>query len=140
LSQEYVKVESLEPYARDVNTIVKIVNVGEPRVVSRGERRIADALAGDETASIILNLWDDDIDTYTEGDVVEVKNGYVSVFRGSMRLTSGRYGTLEKSEEEISEVNTDVNLSDKEVEERQRSRRRSYGQRRPFRRDYRRRY
>jgi replication factor A1 len=140
LSEEYVKIESLQPYGRSVNAKVKIVNVGEVRVVSRGERRVADALVGDETASILLTLWDDEIERFSEDDVVDISNGYVSVFRGSMRLTAGRYGTITKIEEEIPEVNTDNNLSDREVEERQRFRRYDSGRGRSFRQDYGRRY
>lgn len=140
MSEEYVKIESLQPYAKGVNVKAKIVNVGEVRVVSQGERRVADALVGDETGSILMTLWDDEIEGYSDGDVVEIKNGYVSVFRGSMRLSAGRYGTMAKIEEDMDEVNTENNLSDREVEERPRFRRREYDRGRSFRRDYGRRY
>jgi len=135
LSQEFVKIETLRPYAKNVNVKGKVLNVGETRVVSMGERRVADALIGDETGCILMTLWDDDTTKYAEGDVVQVTNGYVSVFRGSMRLSAGKYGTAEKIDEEIPEVNTENNLSERQVEEQRRFGRGSYP-----RRGYRRRY
>ncbi len=136
LSEEFVKIETLRPYAKNVNVKAKVVNVGEVRVVSMGERKVADALVGDETGCILMTLWDDDTTKYAEGDVVQVTNGYVSVFRGSMRLSAGKYGTAEKIEEDIPEVDSENNLSDREVEERRRFgrgsgsyRQRGYGRR-----------
>ena len=51
-SEELVKVETLTPNSRGVNTIVKVVSKGEVRSVTGRDysvRRVADALVGDET-------------------------------------------------------------------------------------------
>jgi len=113
-----VKVESLDPESRQVNVTVKVVSKGEAReTVSRRDgttHRVVDALVGDETGSVYLTLWDDNIDKVKEGDTIGVKNGYVSLFRGSMRLNIGRYGSLETGGQPIENVNTDNNLSSKE--------------------------
>lgn len=123
---EFVKVEKLKPYDKRVNVKGKILNIGEGREVSGGEHRVAEALFADETGCILLSLWDEDTKNFSEGDVVQVENGHVPVFGGSMRLSAGRFGTVKKIDEEISEVNTENNLSDKKVEQRQRR----YGPRR----------
>ncbi len=115
---EYVKVGDLKPYLGKIYLKAKIVEIAETREVSGGEHRVADALVGDESGCILLSLWDDSIDQFETGNTVHVENGYVSVFRESMRLTSGKFGTVTKIEEEISETNTDNNLSDKQVEQR----------------------
>jgi replication factor A1 len=65
-----------------------------------------------------MTLWDDNIDKVNEGDTLNVKNGYVRPFKGSMRLNIGRYGTLEPAQTPLGDVNTQNNLSDKLVEER----------------------
>jgi len=97
---------------------VKVVSKGQPReTVSRRDgstHRVVDALVGDETGSVFLTLWDDNIDKVNEGDTINVKNGYVSLFRGSMRLNIGRYGSLETGAQPIENVNADNNLSSKE--------------------------
>lgn len=117
-----VKVSELGPYSKQVNTTVKVVQKGEAReTVSRQDgttHRVLDALVGDETAAIYLTLWDDNIDKVNEGDTVDVKNGYVRPFKGSMRLNIGRYGTLGPAASPLGDVNTQNNLSDKQVEER----------------------
>jgi replication factor A1 len=116
-----VKVSELGPYSKQVNTTVKIVQKGEAReTVSRQDgttHRVLDALVGDETGAIYMTLWDDNIDKVNEGDTMSVKNGYVRPFKGSMRLNIGRYGTLEPSGTPLGDVNTQNNLSDKQVEE-----------------------
>jgi len=38
----------------------------------------------------------------------------VNLFRGSLRLNIGRYGSAEKVEQEIDEINTENNLSMKQ--------------------------
>ena len=117
-----VKVSDLQPYSKQVNTTVKIVQKGEAReTVSRQDgttHRVLDALVGDETGAIYMTLWDENIDKVNEGDSVMVKNGYVRPFKGSMRLNIGRYGSLEPAEAALGDVNTQNNLSDKVVEER----------------------
>jgi len=113
-----VKVESLDPESRQVNVEVKVVSKGQAReTVSRRDgstHRVVDALVGDETGSVYLTLWDDNIDKVNENDTITVKNGYVSLFRGSMRLNIGRYGSLETGAPPIENVNADNNLSNKE--------------------------
>lgn len=117
--ESFMKVEELRTYSRKANVKVKVVSKDEPRtVVSRRDGntyRVAEALVGDETACILLNLWNEDIDRFEVGDVIEIKNGYVKLFQGSMRLNIGRYGEARKLEEDIPEVNTESNLSEKRV-------------------------
>ncbi len=115
--EEFVKIERLRPFDRNVNLVVKVVDIGEEReVTSRRDgstHRVAEALVGDETGCIWLTLWDDNIDKVSVGSVFEIRNGYVSLFRGSMRLNVGRRGTIKPVEVEISEVNTSNNLSER---------------------------
>ena len=121
VSAPSVKVSELGPYSKQVNTTVKVVQKGEAReTVSRQDgttHRVLDALVGDESGAIYMTLWDDNINKVNEGDTVNVKNGYVRPFKGSMRLNIGRYGTLESAGTPLGDVNTQNNLSDKVVEE-----------------------
>lgn len=118
---EHLKVEGLKPSLRNVNVIVKVVDIGQPRGVfvrrDSSEHRVAEALVGDETGRILLNLWDDQIDSFGLNDVFEIKNGYTTLFRGSLRLNIGRYGTAEKVDTQIEEVNKENNVSEKRYEQ-----------------------
>ncbi len=123
-----VKVGELTPTSRAVNVKAKVVSKSEIRSVASGRdgapHTVCDALIGDETGCIYLTLWDNNIDKVKEGETISIGNGYVSLFRGSMRLNIGRYGTLETAKEPLTcEVNTQNNLSSKTYEQ----------QRRPFR-------
>ena len=73
---------------------------------------------GDETGCVYLTLWDDNIEKVGEGATIKIGNGYVTLFRGNMRLNVGRYGTLEIAKEPLEvEVNTENNLSSKVYEQ-----------------------
>ena len=121
---ELVKVETLTPQSRGVNTIVKVVSKGEIRSVTGRDysvRRVADALVGDETGCLYMTLWDDKIDAINEGATLSITNGYINLFRGNMRLNIGKYGSYEVVEESpITEVNTENNLSNKRYEQQRR--------------------
>jgi len=112
-----MKVASLKPGLRNLDITVKIVNIGASRTIpsrrTGKEHLVAEALVGDETGSVILTLWDDQIKKFKAGDTIEIENGYTSIFKGSLRLNTGRSGKIEKTENEISEVNTQNNLSER---------------------------
>jgi len=103
-----------------------VVSVGEPKEVMGkfgDPRKVCEAVVGDDTATIILSLWNEQIGTIAKDEVVLVDNGYVSLVRGHMRLNVGRYGNLSKSTEAIAEVNQTLDMSQQEFE----SERRSFG-------------
>ena len=114
---EFSVVSDLGPRMRRMNLKVKCESLNELREVSSrndgSTHKVTEALMGDETGSILLTLWDDTIDRVEIGKSYTIKNSYTSIFRGSLRLNLGKYGELEDSEEEISEINTENNLSEK---------------------------
>ena len=120
-SKEFIKIEKLTPDSREVNLIAKVVSKSQVRNVTGRDysaHRVADALVGDETGCVYLSLWDDNIDRINEGITIRITNGYVNLFRGNMRLNTGRYGSLELLDESpITEVNTKNNLSEKQYEQ-----------------------
>ncbi|MEM3465469.1 MAG: hypothetical protein QW566_03245 [Candidatus Jordarchaeales archaeon] len=121
----FSKVSDLKPNLKNINIIVKCDSLGDEReVVSRrtGETlRVADALVGDETGCIYLTLWNDEIDKLTPGQVYVLRNVYTTIYRNSLRLNIGRYGSVEEDngEHEVN-VNTENNLSDRFYEQQRR--------------------
>ncbi len=120
-----VKVGELTPNSRAVNVTTKVVSKSEARSTVSGrdytQHKVVDALVGDETGSVYLNLWDDNIEKINEGDTIKIKNGYVNLFKGYMRLNIGRYGSFEKvTDSPITSVNTENNLSNKQYEQERR--------------------
>jgi len=82
---ELRKIENLTPRSREVNASVQIVSITPVREVRPRRdylpQRIFDALVGDETASIYLTLWDDNIDKINEEAALRIENGHVKLFR-----------------------------------------------------------
>ncbi len=126
--KEFFKINNLNTYSRGVNTIVKVIKQNEVReVTTRNDsslHRVTEVLVADDTGSIYLTLWDESIDEIEPDMVVQINNAYVNVFRGSMRLNIGRYGTYEILDEDpFEEINEENNLSSRLVED---PRRRGY--------------
>ncbi|MEM0094003.1 MAG: hypothetical protein QXS92_00305 [Thermofilum sp.] len=119
-----VKIAEINPGTRRFSVTFKVLEVGEEKsIVSRrdgAEHRVADVLVGDDTGVILLTAWDDEIDKFREllGSTLSLMNGYVSLYRGSLRLGLGRYGTLQPSGEEIPSINTENNVSARTYEDR----------------------
>jgi replication factor A1 len=125
------KVKDLTPQSKKANVLVKVTSVGAPKEIpSRfgGEaKKVAEATVGDETGIVILSLWQDQIGSVQEGDVLSIENGYISLVQGHMRLNVGKYGKMTKSDKDIPNVNSEVNVSAAEHEQERRSFRPRYG-------------
>ena len=122
------KVGDLTPQSKAVNVTAKVVSKTEIREIPMGRdgspHKVSDALIGDETGVVYLTLWDDNIEKVNDGDTVRIENGYVTLFKGNIRLNIGKYGKLEPAETPLAaEVNTENNVSSKAYEQ----------ERRPFR-------
>jgi ssDNA-binding replication factor A large subunit len=116
-----MKIGDLKSYSRKVYTVAKVISIGEPReVTSRKDNtthNVCEALVADDTGSVYLTLWDDSIDAIEEDMVLKLDNAYVNVFRGSMRLNLGKYGSYEVLDEApFDEVELENNVSDQQVE------------------------
>ena len=126
------KVGELTPQSRAVNVTAKVVSKSEIRDIPMGRdgsaHKVCDALVGDETGSIYLTLWDDNIEKVNEEDTIRIENGYVTLFKGNMRLNIGKYGKMATAEEPLEgEVNTENNVSSKTYDQPRRPFRRSGG-------------
>ena len=68
--------------------------------------RVATASVGDTTGMIKLSLFDADIERVNEGEIYELKNGYVSKFQNDLQLNIGKFGQFTKIDHEDFEINT----------------------------------
>jgi replication factor A1 len=93
------KINELKTGDREVNLTASIDSISEPRTVNLragGTAQVADAIISDETGNIKLSLWDDQIKSVKQGDMISIENGYTQSFRGENSLSIGRYGRLKK--------------------------------------------
>jgi len=94
-----LKIKDLSIGSARVKVEGKVVNKSEPKTIKLWDGRdanVADAVLEDESGSIILTLWNDQIDMVKVGDKVQIINGYVSNFKKEKRLNLGRYGKIIK--------------------------------------------
>jgi replication factor A1 len=81
-----------------VNVEAQVTEKGNPReVMSRYKDEsytVADAVVADETGSIKLTLWNEQIDQVNVNDKIKIENGYVTSFKGEIQLNVGKYGKL----------------------------------------------
>lgn len=119
-----MQISELRPFSKKVDLTVKILEKNEVREVSskldNSTHKVTEALVGDASGTILLTLWDDSIDKVEIGKSYKIGNGYTSLFKNSLRLNIGRYGTLADAEAEVAEVNQENNLSEKEFQQQRR--------------------
>jgi len=92
-----MKIVELKPGMRRVDVIAKVVELGQSREVTTraGEQsRVADAVVTDDSGTVKLTLWNEQIDQVKVNNTVKIENGYVTSFRGETQLNVGRYGKL----------------------------------------------
>lgn len=94
-----MKISELKAGMRNVSVVAKVDSVGQPRTVNLkagGTNTVADAVISDETGSIKLSLWGEDINKLATGDKISVENGYINTFKGENSISVGKFGKLTK--------------------------------------------
>ena len=96
-----MKIAQLQADMRNIDIRFRVLKKGEIREIdSRDgkELKLSEVEIGDDTGRIYLTLWDQSIEMLDEGDIGEVKNGFIKVVRNELRLNVGKYGELLKIE------------------------------------------
>lgn len=92
-----MKISELKPGMRRVEVEAKVLNLSEAREVTTraGEQsRVATADVTDDSGTVKLTLWNEQIDQVKVNSSVKIENGYITSFRGETQLNVGRYGKL----------------------------------------------
>jgi ssDNA-binding replication factor A large subunit len=96
-----LKIAELKGELSRVDVEGEVIEKGEVRTVNLragGTSTVADATIKDDSGTIKLSLWGEQINSVDVGDKVKIENGYTKAFRGEVQLNIGRYGKLTKSE------------------------------------------
>jgi len=91
-----VKISDIQPDMRNIEVTGRIVRIGERRQVQTkfGPAEVTTATLEDETGSINLSLWRQQIDLVKEGDNVKLTNAFARTFGGQPTLNIGRGGQI----------------------------------------------
>jgi replication factor A1 len=82
---------------KKVNLKAKVVEIARPTLVFTrfgNYASVANALIADETGTIKLCLWNEQISSVSTGDNIQIENASTSTFRGERQLRIGKKGTL----------------------------------------------
>jgi replication factor A1 len=93
-----MKISELNIGQGNVEVEGTVKEIGETKTFNKFGRdlSVANAMLEDDSGSIKLTLWNDDVSRFKDGDKLRVVNGYVNEFQGEKQLTSGKFGSLEK--------------------------------------------
>lgn len=93
-----MNISDLKAGSSNVELEAVVSEKGEPKevITKYGKRlNVANAVLKDDTGTIAISLWGNDIYNINVGDKVKVTNGYVGEFRGTPQLSTGKYGKIE---------------------------------------------
>jgi replication factor A1 len=92
-----LKINEIEPGMNNVSVEGMIIEKSEPRSVNTkyGQRSVADVKLEDETGTIKLSLWEQQIDLVKYGDIVSITGAYITEYRDVIQLNIPRSGTIE---------------------------------------------
>lgn len=94
----YLKINELRDGMRKVDVEANVIEKSDAREVrsryTNETYRVADATIEDETGTITLTLWNEQVEQVNVGDRVKIENGYIKSFRDVLQLNSGKYGSL----------------------------------------------
>lgn len=93
----WTQVQDLRSGMKKINIKAEVLETQKPRQVHTqfgNSVMMSYALIADETGTIKLLLWNEQVNSVRVGQTVEIRNASVSVFKGEKQLRLGKTGTL----------------------------------------------
>ena len=92
-----MKINEIKNGMSGISTEGRIVEKAEARTVNTryGSRSVANATLEDETGTVKMSLWENQIAEVSVGDNVSITGAYITEFRDELQLNIPRSGKLE---------------------------------------------
>ena len=93
----HLRIENLRAGMKLVEVKARVLEIPEPRLVFTrfgSSAIVTNILIGDETGTIRLSLWNEQIKTVSVDNVIQIENARVAAFRGERQLRIGKNGKL----------------------------------------------
>ena len=100
-----MRIRKLRPGMEKVDLRVRVLNLREPREVTTYtgvKHRLVEGEVEDETGRTVLTVWNDlieQLDGVEIGDVVELRNCFITSFQGVIHINVGRDSEIVKPDE-----------------------------------------
>jgi len=97
-----LSIKDLQDKMTQIHLKAKVLEISKPNSVYTRYGNcasVANALIGDDTGTIRLCLWNEQIQSISVGDTIQIENARTSTFKGQRQLNIGRKGLLSSVEE-----------------------------------------
>lgn len=93
-----MKIRQLNDGMKRVELEVKLVELEDTREVKSRfidkTYKVSKGIIADESGSVAITFWEQDIDRVHVGDTLTITNGYITSFKGEIQVNIGKYGVL----------------------------------------------
>lgn len=92
-----LRITDLKAGMKEIDLKAEVLEVPEPKTVYTRygtSAFVSNALIGDETGTIRMSLWNQQISMVSKGDIIRIENGRVARFRDENQVRIGRRGSL----------------------------------------------
>jgi replication factor A1 len=96
-SPRWKQIKDLRIGMKSVDLRAEVLEIAEPKfVVTRfgNHASVANALISDETGKVKMCLWNEQIKSISEGDLIQIENATISAFRGEKQVRLRKNGLL----------------------------------------------
>jgi len=92
-----MEIKDLKPNAGNVDLVLEVVDKEEPRTFEKFGKSgsVCNVKVKDETGTVKMTLWNEDIESVKVGDKIHLQNGWCSEFRDELQISSGKFGKIE---------------------------------------------
>jgi len=91
-------VKELQSGTGKVDIVLQLTEKAEPRQFDKFGRtgQVCNAKGKDSKGDeITITLWNDQVGQVESGQFIKITNGYVSDYKGTLQLSTGKFGKLE---------------------------------------------
>ena len=92
-----MEIKDLKPNAGNVDLVLEVVDKEEPRTFEKFGKSgsVCNVKVKDETGTVKMTLWNEDIESVKVGDKIHLQNGWCSEFRDELQISSGKFGKID---------------------------------------------
>jgi replication factor A1 len=116
-----MEIKDLKPNQGKVDIVATVKEKDEPRTFEKfgKQGQVCNAKLEDESGTVVLTLWNEDVESIKVGDKVHLQNGWCSEYKGERQVSSGKFGKIEvvQSAAENTVFTNDPNILQPQVPE-----------------------
>ncbi|MBI4144961.1 hypothetical protein HY493_02040 [Candidatus Woesearchaeota archaeon] len=92
-----MNIKELKPKLGKVDIVADLISKDEPRTFDKFGKsgKVGNAQIRDATGECKLTLWNEQCDQVNVGDKIHISNGYADEYKGTLQVSTGKFGTLE---------------------------------------------